>query len=85
MQAHASRKPLLVLFSETGYPWCECAQCEFLLPAQSKHESRARVLFLQIDIDRETPLRRFDGAALAEPLLGFGIADFYSAYLDERI
>ncbi len=85
MQAHANHKPLLVLFSETGCPWCECPQREFRLPTQSKHEYRARVLFRQIDIDRETPLRRFGGSALAEPLLGFGIAGFYGACLDERI
>ena len=85
MQAHASRKPLLVLFSETGCPWCECAQLEFLLPTQSKHEYRAKELFRQIDIDQETPLRGFGGGALAEPRLGFGFADFYSAYLLPRV
>lgn len=26
-----------------------------------------------------------DGSVLAEPLVGFGIADFYGAYLEERI
>ncbi len=108
----ASRRPLLILFSETGCLWCERARNEFLLPMQGNASYRSRVLFRQIDIDKDTPLTGFDGAitthkklartlkvtrfptvmllgadgkALAEPLVGFGIADFYGAYLDERI
>ncbi len=108
----ASRRPLLVLFSETGCLWCERARREVLLPMQSNPGYQSRVLFRQIDIDKETPLTGFDGKptshrafaralkvsrfptimllgpngeALAEPLIGFGIADFYGAYLDRRI
>ena len=108
----ASRRPLLILFSETGCVWCERARNEFLLPMQGNASYRSRVLFRQIDIDKDTPLTGFDGGStthkdlaralkvtrfptvmllgadgktLAEPLVGFGIADFYGAYLDERI
>ncbi len=108
----ASKRPLLVLFSETGCPWCERARREFLLPMQGNPDYQAKVVFRQIDIDQKTPLTAFDGAAtshqafaramkikrfptvlllgpegevLAEPLVGLGIADYYGAYLDERI
>ena len=111
-RAAADGRPILVLFSETGCPWCERARREFLLPMQGNAAYRAKVVFRQIDIDRTTPLRGFDGAMtshqalagklkvsrfptvmlfgpdgrlLAEPLVGFAIADFYGAYLDERI
>lgn len=111
-QASAGGRPLLVLFSQDGCPWCERTRREFLLPMQANAGYQARVIFRQIDIDQATPLTGFDGAAtthhafaramrvkrfptvmllgpdgrvLAEPLVGFGIADFYGAYLDERI
>jgi thiol-disulfide isomerase/thioredoxin len=112
LQATASGRPLLLLFSQDGCPWCERSRREFLLPMQANAGYRERVIFRQIDIDQATPLTGFDGAAtthrafaramkvkrfptvmllghdgriLAEPLVGFGIADFYGAYLDERI
>jgi thioredoxin-related protein len=108
----SGKKPLLVLFSQTGCPWCERARREFLLPMQANSSYQAKVIFRQIDIDQATPLTGFDGAptshqafarmmkvdrfptilllgqdgrVLAEPLVGFGIADFYGAYIDERI
>ncbi len=111
-EAAASRRPLLVLFSQAGCQWCERVRREFLLPMQGNQEYQARVIFRQVDIDQPTPLTGFDGAAtshlafagkmkvrlfptvmllgqdgrvLVEPLVGFGIADFYGAYLDERI
>jgi thioredoxin-related protein len=109
----AQRKiPILVLFSESGCPWCERARQEFLLPMQRNSEYKARVLMREVGTDSRDALVDFTGnkttqaefahrlgvlmmptvmllgprgEALAEPLVGFGSADYYGYFLDQRI
>lgn len=54
-------KVMLVLFSQDGCQWCERTRREFLLPIQKNASYTSRLTFRQIDIDRGTPLRDFDG------------------------
>ena len=56
-------KVMLVLFSQDGCPWCERARREFLLPIQKNESYTSRLTFRQIDMDRRTPLRDFQGKA----------------------
>ena len=56
-------KVMLVLFSQDGCPWCERARREFLLPIQKNESYTSRLTFRQIDVDRRTPLRDFQGKA----------------------
>ena len=52
---------LLVLFSEPGCPWCERVRREFLLPMQRNAGYRARVAFVQVDVNSTRALRDFGG------------------------
>ena len=106
------RIPLLLLFSETGCPWCERARQEFLLPMQRNPDYRARVMMREVVVDSGAALVDFGGGRttqadfarrsrigmlptvmlfgprgepLGEPLVGFGSADYYGYFLDERI
>jgi thioredoxin-related protein len=53
--------PLLVLFSETGCPWCERARQEFLLPMQRNPEYRAKVMMREVGTDSSAVLIDFAG------------------------
>jgi len=55
------RIPLLLLFSETGCPWCERARQEFLLPMQRNPDYQARVMMREVVVDSGAPLVDFDG------------------------
>ena len=60
-QAAAQGKAYVVLFSETGCPWCERARREFLLPMQENPHFSAKAVFRQINIDSDEVLRDFSG------------------------
>ena len=62
-QAFAQDKAYVVLFSETGCMWCERARQEFLLPMQDDPQLRTKAVFRQINVDRDEPLRDFNGRA----------------------
>ena len=47
---------LLVLFSETGCPWCERLRREYLLPMQINAGVQKKVMFFQVDVDAGTRL-----------------------------
>jgi thioredoxin-related protein len=53
--------PLLVLFSETGCPWCERARQEFLLPMQRNPEYQAKVMMREVGVDSQAVLTDFAG------------------------
>lgn len=55
------RIPLLLLFSDTGCPWCERARQEFLLPMQRNPEYQAKVMMREIVVDSAATLVDFDG------------------------
>ena len=55
------RIPLLVLFSETGCPWCERARQEFLLPMQRNPDYQAKVMMRELVVDSAAALVDFDG------------------------
>ena len=92
-------RPLLVLFSEEGCPYCARLRAEFLLPMQRNEGYRSRIAFAEVDVHEQPALaRRYgvkllptvmllgpSGEPLAEPLVGYNGPDFYGAYLDERI
>jgi len=56
-------RPLLVLFSQHGCPWCQRVRREFLLPMSRNARYRSQVAFVQVDVDRDRPLRDFGGNA----------------------
>ncbi len=62
-QAAAQGKAYVVLFSETGCPWCERVRREFLLPMQEDPQYNAKAVFRQINIDSDEALRDFSGRA----------------------
>lgn len=62
-QAVAQGKAYVVLFSETGCAWCERARQEFLLPMQEDPQLRTKAVFRQVNIDKDEPLRDFNGSA----------------------
>jgi len=53
--------PLLLLFSETGCPWCERTRQEFLLPMQRNPEYQAKVMMREVVIDSPAVLVDFAG------------------------
>ena len=53
--------PLLLLFSETGCPWCERTRQEFLLPMQRNPEYQAKVMMREVGIDSAAVLVDFAG------------------------
>jgi len=55
------RIPLLVLFSETGCPWCARARQEFLLPMQRNPEYQGKVMMREVGIDNPAALIDFAG------------------------
>lgn len=58
----AERKvPLLVLFSESGCPWCERARQEFLLPMQRNAEYHGKVMMREVGTDSSAMLVDFSG------------------------
>lgn len=62
-------RPLLVLFSETGCPWCEKVRREHLLPLQRNAGYQARLQFMQVDVDGTKALRDFAGQAATQAAL----------------
>lgn len=62
-QAAAQGKAYVVLFSETGCPWCERARREFLLPMQEDVRFSVKAVFRQINVDSDEVLRDFTGRA----------------------
>lgn len=59
--AAAQGKAYVVLFSETGCPWCERARQEFLLPMQADAQLGGKAVFRQVNIDSDEVLRDFNG------------------------
>jgi len=53
--------PLLVLFSESGCPWCERTRREFLVPMQRNPEYQAKVMMREVGIDSAAELVDFTG------------------------
>jgi len=62
-------KPLLVLFSESGCPWCERLRKEHLLPMQRNAGYQAKLQFLQVDVDGKNTLRDFTGQSVTQAAL----------------
>ena len=61
--AAAQGKAYVVLFSETGCPWCERARREFLLPMQEDPQFQGKAVFRQVNVDSDAALKDFDGRA----------------------
>jgi len=59
--ARAQRAPLLILFMQPSCPYCATARRDYLIPLQNDPQWRGRVLIREIDVDRDTALRDFDG------------------------
>jgi len=62
-EARAKRVPVLIAFMQESCPYCAVARRDFLLPLQSDPQWQHRVLIREIDVDRNTALRDFSGAA----------------------
>ncbi|MSQ51706.1 MAG: hypothetical protein EXR28_07445 [Betaproteobacteria bacterium] len=60
---------LLVLFSETGCPWCERVRREYLLPMQQNAGVQKKAMFFQVDVDAGTPLLDFSGRSTTQAQL----------------
>ncbi len=62
-EARSRRIPVLVAFMQQSCPYCAVARRDYLAPLQQDPQWRDRVLIREIDVDRDTPLRDFSGAA----------------------
>jgi len=62
-EARSKRVPVLIAFMQESCPYCAVARRDYLLPLQSDPQWRHRVLIREIDVDRNTALRDFTGAA----------------------
>ena len=67
--AASEGRALLVLFSESGCPYCERLRKEYLLPLQRNADYRKKVMFFQVDVDAVTALRDFAGAPTTQAQL----------------
>ena len=62
-EARAKRVPVLIAFMQQSCPYCAVARTNHLLPLQSDPLWRNRVLIREVDVDRNTSMRDFSGAA----------------------
>jgi thioredoxin-related protein len=62
-EARDKRIPVLVAFMQQSCPYCAVARRNHLLPLQSDPLWRNRVLIREVDVDRNTSMRDFSGAA----------------------
>ncbi len=62
-EARDKRIPVLVAFMQQSCPYCAVARRNHLLPLQSDPLWRNRVLISEVDVDRNTSMRDFSGAA----------------------
>lgn len=67
--AAAQGRVLLVLFSETGCPWCERLRREVLLPMQRNAGLQKKLAFFQVDVDSGAAVRDFSGEATTQAAL----------------
>jgi thioredoxin-related protein len=65
-EARSKRVPILVAFMQQSCPYCAIARRDYLLPLQADPQWRHRVLIREVDVDRNTPLRDFTGAATTQ-------------------
>ncbi len=111
-EARSKRVPLLIAFMQQSCPYCAVSRRDYLLPLQNDPQWRDRVLIREIDVDRDTPLRDFSGAAttnrafarslkvrrvptlivfdgtgqaVAQPLVGLALEDYYRLYIEQLI
>jgi len=116
--ALAAGRPIVVLFSAPGCPFCHALRTEHLSDLEQRQHA-AGVLYLELDLADRRPFENSPGTPvpplLAEPangrdlarrlgvrfaptvvflgpegevaerLVGYGMRDFYAAYLDQRI
>lgn len=105
-ESRAGTRPIVLMFSTPGCPWCERLRRDHLRHL-ARDQHRLGVIVAELDLlDREpladgrtpaaiagalgvrvAPTVLFLGpdGELAERLVGYQSADFYGAYLDERI
>ncbi|CAG0970729.1 hypothetical protein BURK1_01207 [Burkholderiales bacterium] len=57
------RVPILLFFDRDDCPYCERALREYLVPMSGEAPWRDDALFRQVEVDRDLPLRGFDGRA----------------------
>ena len=57
----SGQRPMLVLFSRDGCPWCERVRREYLVGIDV--ETPSRVVVREVRIDSDAPLTNFDGTA----------------------
>ncbi|MBY0267412.1 MAG: thioredoxin fold domain-containing protein [Burkholderiales bacterium] len=62
-EGRSKRIPVLIAFMQQSCPYCATSQRDHLIPMQNDPQWRDRVLIREIDVDRDTPLRDFSGAA----------------------
>lgn len=62
-EGRSKRIPVLIAFMQQSCPYCATARRDHLIPMQNDPQWRDRVLIREIDVDRDTPLRDFSGAA----------------------
>lgn len=63
LEARERRVPVLIAFMQQSCLYCAAARRGYLIPLQSDPQWRDRVLIREIDVDLDTPLRDFSGAA----------------------
>lgn len=59
--AKARRTPVLIAFMQQSCPYCAIARRDYLMPLQSAPQWQGRVLIREIDVDRNTAMRDFNG------------------------
>lgn len=59
--ARAQQAPVLIAFMQKTCPYCAVARSDFLVPMQNDPRWRNRVLIREIDVDRSTSMRDFEG------------------------
>jgi len=62
-EGRSKRIPVLIAFMQQSCPYCATSRRDHLIPMQNDPQWRDRVLIREIDVDRDTPLRDFSGAA----------------------
>ena len=54
---------MLIAFMQESCPYCAVARRDYLVPLQNNPHWKGRVLIREVDVDRSTAMRDFDGAA----------------------
>jgi thioredoxin-related protein len=65
-EAGSKRVPVLIAFVQESCPYCAIARRDYLLPLQTDPKWQHRVLIREIDVNRNTPVRDFSGAATTQ-------------------